>query len=164
MPTIRVIRPFTFSYPLGTSEKVARERHFPIGEHEIEESVADHPFIAKHFADGCIETPEQARKRAEEAATVAKKAQDDADYWKAHAEAAFKRAEALSIVQTNGDPKALERELNTPVNQLGAQQGAGIQSSAPAVPEGESQPAGASGDSVDSGASTAETGKKSKNK
>lgn len=131
MPSIRVTRPFTFSYPLGRGEKVAREKLFPIGDHEVDDEIAKHPWIARDFADGCIETPAQAQERAQAAAIVASKAQDDADYWKAHAEAAMRRAESLSLVQTHGDAAALERELNTPINQLGARQGAGISSSTP---------------------------------
>lgn len=62
MVKITVLRPFTF-----TSRAVGRmpiERHFPRGEHEIDEEMAAHPFISKYFADGCIETPAQAKARA----------------------------------------------------------------------------------------------------
>lgn len=131
MTTIRVIRPFTFSYPLGEGQKVHTEKFFPVGDHDVDDVIANHPWIVKHFADGCIETPEQARKRAAEASAIASRAEEDARYWTAHAEAAVKRAEAMAP-QNAGDAKALEAELNTPINQLGVRQGAGISSSTPA--------------------------------
>lgn len=125
MPSIRVLRPFLFSYPLKEGQRFAKERHLVPGDQEIDDEIASHPWIKDHFADGCIETPEQAQQRLADAKAIARKAEDDAKLHLAQAEAALKRAEATSP-DAKGEEEKIKKALNTPVNALQNQQGAGI--------------------------------------
>lgn len=78
MPKIRVLKPFVFSRAPAEGQKLPVEQRFEVGVHDIDDEMAAHPWIARHHADGCIETAEQARANAEAAAAAAKKAADEA--------------------------------------------------------------------------------------
>lgn len=127
MKTINVLKQFTFSVrPPAGRNGAATERVFLPGEHEIDDDVAAHPFISEHYADGCIERPEQAAKRAEAAAVKAEQTAAEAKRVNQLAEAAVARLTANAATTTKASKEEIERELNTPVNLLKGAQGAGI--------------------------------------
>jgi hypothetical protein len=92
---ITVLKPFTFSRPLpkpsnvevrdgelhvrhnGQRPKLPRELRFMpdtdghgnyiATEREVDDDIADHPWIKEHFADGCIEDPALAAERSKRA-------------------------------------------------------------------------------------------------
>lgn len=135
--TVTLLRPFVFSSPpKDEHHKLPREQWFkpqkdaatgdwvptPV---ELPDDVANHPFIAEHYADGCIERPEITAERV--AALQAKRQQEDEVNARElrKAEEALKRASGTHEVHKAID-EDVERQLNTPVNQLNAQQGQGI--------------------------------------
>lgn len=132
--TIRVVKPFVFSYPLESDKKIHREKHLAAGEQEIDDEMAAHPWIEKHFADGCIETPAAALARTQAAKVAADKATEDNQRILAEAQAAFDRAVTQSRAVMTPSDVALHKALNTPINELGTQQGAGIVESVPNAP------------------------------
>lgn len=136
-----LLRPFVFSSPaIGEHAKLSREQKFlpqknsQTGEWiptevELPDEVAEHPFIHKEFADGCIERPEvtAARIKAVQAKLDVEKVISDRELQKA--EDALKRASGSHAVhKVNEDD--VTRQLNTPVNQLGAQRGKSIDEAA----------------------------------
>jgi hypothetical protein len=122
MPSINVLKPFVFSLP-GTNGKMAREHKFSVGEHEVSDEVANHPWIAESFADGHIETPKARAERTARAAAAADAAAKAAAKAKAAAEASVKRLEAAN---TNGQKTAAATdELNLPIGQVATNNGAG---------------------------------------
>jgi len=136
--TVILLRPFTFSYPStgGENHRLPREQKFaPLRdketggwlptEQELPDEVAEHSFISEHFADGCIERPEVTKARIEAAqAKVTKEKEDNARELK-KAEDALKRASGSHAVHKITEAK-VEQQLNTPVNEIGAKQGADI--------------------------------------
>jgi hypothetical protein len=125
MAKVNITKPFVFSRPAKAGEKLPQEVRFRPGEQDIPDDIAAHPWIAKHFADGCIERPEQAKQRAADARAKAKKQREDADRALAQAEQAFARSQGNAAVVQAG-AKATDKELNTPVNQLRVNQGSGV--------------------------------------
>jgi hypothetical protein len=124
---INVLKQFTFSVrPPSGRNGAAVEKVFHKGEHEIPEEMAAHPFISEHFADGCIERPEQAKARAEAAAVKAQQTAEEAARVNRLAEAAVARLTAQAATTTKASKEEIERELNTPVNLLKTTQGGGI--------------------------------------
>ncbi len=128
MPKINVLKPFTFTPPVLEREGMVglpQEIKFNIGEHEVDDVIADHPWIAKHFADGHIESPAQARLRLE---AVAKKAREDA----VNAELAIAMAEQATTRVTGAaqaaatDSKISAEDLHRPVSELRQRQGAAL--------------------------------------
>jgi hypothetical protein len=94
---------------------------------ELPDDVATHPWVADDFADGAIESPAQAAARV--TALVAEKDRnaEDAARINAQAEQAMRRATGNAVVR-KASSSDMEKELNTPVNELGAQQGKDIDS------------------------------------
>jgi hypothetical protein len=118
MPTIRVLKPFVFSTPVpdGTNGP-AVEKFFGVGEHDVPDSMWKHPWISKTLAEGRIESPQQALARAKKDIEIAEKAKETADAATAQANAAFARLQSNSPTAT-ASAEEIEKELNTPVNQL----------------------------------------------
>jgi hypothetical protein len=122
---INVLKPFAFSKPLTsiTGNGLPEVIHFRVGEQEITDELAAHPWIAPpNNADGHIETEEatEERKKVE----TKKKAKDDAE-----AENALAQAQAsLSRLERNQEKEEKlspsEEDLNTPINKLRSKQGA----------------------------------------
>lgn len=125
MAKIRVLKPFIFSAQPPPGEKIPVERYFAPGEHEVDDVIASHPWIKDHFADGRIETPEQAKERTAKAAAEAKRIAADAKQANELAEAAAQRLSRAAATTTKASAEEIERELNTPVNELKVRQGAG---------------------------------------
>ena len=133
---VTLLRPFVFSTPAVGEQRVPREQKFTPQKHphtgewiptevELSDEVANHDFIKMHYADGCIERPEVtvARVTKEQETRKQKDAEDERELQKAHD--ALRRASGSHAVhQANEDDVA--RQLNTPVNKLGAEQGKGI--------------------------------------
>ena len=116
--TINVLRPFVFTWPQGPTEREPREKLFTVGEHEIDEVMAAHPWIVKHFAEGRIERPEQRAERLKaKAAKIAAVAEQDAREREA-SEAALRRAIGGIVATSKASKEEIERELNTPISQL----------------------------------------------
>lgn len=138
MPHVIVLRPFVFTYPakdkrqkLATELKITPDRD-PITkdwaptERELSDEIADHPWIREHHADGCIEHPEKTKARMDEVAEKRAAETKAAAKIIADAEAALARAgRGAAAVKPilEGD---LERELDTPVNELQAARGSDI--------------------------------------
>lgn len=133
---VTLLRPFVFSSPAIGEQRVPRERKFTPQkdphsgewmptEIDLPDEVANHEFIKIHHADGCIERPEVSVERVKaEQEKRKKKDEDDARELK-KAEDAVKRASgAHAVHQANEDN--VDKELNTPVNKLGAEQGKDI--------------------------------------
>jgi hypothetical protein len=116
MPRIRVLKPFVFSR-LPAGDKLATEKHYPVGEHDIDEEMADHPWIRDHHADGRIESPAQTALRLEHHAVNLQQAAESAALASAEAQAAFAR---LTAAQPGAKASAeeIQKQLNTPVNIL----------------------------------------------
>lgn len=135
--TVTLLRPFTFSYPSngGEHHRLTREKKFTPERNKegewiptevnIPDEIAAHPFIAEQYADGCIERPDVTAARVK--TLKEKQAKEDALAAQElkKAEDALKRASgAHKVHQANESEVA--KQLDTPVNQLGAQQGKGI--------------------------------------
>ena len=121
MPTINVLRPFVFSRMVGDSKR-ATETKFTPGLHEVDDDIANHPYIAIHFADGKIESPAQTKERLETAAKI--KAESDARA-AVHTERASKAYARVVSVASDGAESAadIEAALHTPVGELQRQVG-----------------------------------------
>jgi hypothetical protein len=128
MPKINVLKAFVFSRPKAEGQALPTEQRFTVGEHTIDEATAAHPWISKHLADGCIESPEQALARAQAAKAAADRAAREAAEATAAADAAYARATGAAAQASIANAAELERALHTPVNELNAQRGAGIDS------------------------------------
>lgn len=136
--TVILLRPFTFSYPSagGEHHRLPRDEKFtPLRdketggwlptEQELPDDVANHSFITEHFADGCIERPEATKARMEAAQAKVDKAKQDNARELQKAEDALKRATGSHAVHKVTESKVTS-ELNTPVNEIGAKQGADV--------------------------------------
>lgn len=130
-----LLRPFVFSSPPRGNERLTREQKFTPQkdpqtgqwiptEIELEDHVAGHEWISEHYADGCIERPEVTAKRVEEVEARKKKQAEDNALQLAKAENAMVRAGAVTPIKINDEE--VEKELNTPVNQLKGKRGSGI--------------------------------------
>jgi hypothetical protein len=117
MPRIYVKKPFVLSRPEGG--RVARERSFAVGYHDIDDETASHPYI-KDGADGSIETPDEAaiREIREKADATCKAAQAEADKQVADAleqqekkrvAAEQAKAQAKAAEQQKADAKAADQ-------------------------------------------------------
>jgi hypothetical protein len=114
--TIHVLKPFRFSRLPAEGQKLTVEQTFEPGFHDIPEDMANHPWIKNDFADGRIERPEHMKARLETAAAAEDRVAKENAKTKELADAALARLTAAS-----SDPTArekIEKELNTPVNQL----------------------------------------------
>ncbi len=114
---INVLKPFVFSAPLEKDQRLPTERLFTVGEHEITEEMANHPWIKNTHAEGKIESPEQRVKRVKEQKVKADADAAQAAIATAEAEAAVRRATTAQPVLT-ASAEELEEELNTPVHVL----------------------------------------------
>jgi hypothetical protein len=107
MATIHVLKSFRFTEKTPTAYK---EHLFTVGDHEISDEMAAHPFIARDFADGHIERPEAtlerlkaAEEKAAREALIAKQAKDRADA-------------SMARLQNNATVQAQSKELSTPLS------------------------------------------------
>jgi hypothetical protein len=116
MPIIRVLKAFVFSR-LPAGEKLAHERHFTVGEHEVDEEMLEHPWIRDHHADGRIESPKQTALRLEQHAANLKLAAESAALASAEAAAAFARLTAAAP-GAKATAEEIAAQLNTPGNLL----------------------------------------------
>jgi hypothetical protein len=118
MPTIRVLKPFVFSTPVkeGTNGP-AVEKVFNKGDHDISDEMWEHPWIRDTLAEGRIESPKQTLARAQKELELAQQTKKTADEATNQANAAFARLQA-SVPTNNATKEEIEKELNTPVNQL----------------------------------------------
>jgi hypothetical protein len=143
---IRVLKPFVFSTrPVGGTDRAPPvERKFTVGDHEIDDGTAAHPWIAAG-ADGKIESAEAALARitaekvkadeltaANETARIA--AERALEQLEKRARTADKIASAIADIEANPEaPVAasaaakdeLQKNLDTPVSELRAKQAAG---------------------------------------
>lgn len=118
MPTIKVLKSFVFSTPVAEGVNgPAVEKRFTPGVHEINDEMWNHPWVSKSLADGCIESPAQTLERAKKERIDAVQAQENAERATAAANAAFARLQA-SVPGNTASKEEIEKELNTPVNQL----------------------------------------------
>jgi hypothetical protein len=118
MPTIRVLKSFVFSTPVPNGiNGPAVEKVFSKGDHEITEEMWNHPWIKGTLAEGKIESPKQTLARAQKELDSAKESKKVADEATAQANAAFARLQA-AVPGNVASKEEIERELNTPVNQL----------------------------------------------
>lgn len=139
--TVTLLRPFHLSFPstgehhrLPREKKFAPRRNLQSGEWiptevELTDEEANHPYIKDHWADGCIERPEVTAARVQ--AAQEKQRKEDADNAKElrKAEEALKRATGAHDVHKAAGT-ATDKELNTPVNELGASRGKSIDETA----------------------------------
>lgn len=134
MQKINVLKPFVLSIKAQVNQKLPTEIKFKPGVHEISEEIANHWYI-REYADGCIETPEQAAARIQAAAAEAERVEKENEKSRREAEAAFRRATGASGEKKPLDmsDEKLQKELNTPVNQLQANAGKDIDAPAPAA-------------------------------
>lgn len=118
MPTIRVLKPFVFSTPVPKGVNgPAVEKVFVKGDHEISDEMWEHPWIKDTLAEGKIESPKQTLARAQKELDSAKESKRVADEATAQANAAFARLQAAAPGAV-ASKEEIEKELNTPVNQL----------------------------------------------
>jgi hypothetical protein len=124
------MRPTQHRQKLATEMKFTPERD-PVTKEwvptmrEVPDEVAADPWITKYFADGCIEKPEQTAARLQKTNAQKQQEIDAAQRIIDQAEAAFKRATATADT-TQVRNEDLDQALNTPVNELRIQHGAGI--------------------------------------
>lgn len=116
MPKINVLKPFKFTSP-AHGQALPKEHHFSKGEHEVSDEVANHPWIARDFADGHIETPQAAAARTTAEAEAADVAHRAAMAAQARAQGAMDR---LNLAHVTGDKEKVAglSSLDTPVNQM----------------------------------------------
>jgi hypothetical protein len=122
--TIRVLRPFVFTpTPRPGVRGQPDEIRFGVGpkgepmDHQIEESMFEHPWLSKDYADGKIENPAQAVVRAKAEAIRAEETAREAEAARVRSEAAIARAaSAHSSTQALTDADTASRE--TPVGEL----------------------------------------------
>jgi hypothetical protein len=132
--TVIVLRPFVFTFaPIHGHQKLATElkitperdpltKEWKPTERELSDDILAHPWISEHFADGCIERPEKTKERME-AAQAKKDAEIKASAKiVADAEAALARASRGTQIK-QGREADVQRDLNTPINQLRSRQG-----------------------------------------
>ncbi len=135
--TVVVLRPFVFTFPpkekrqkLATELKITPDKD-PVTKdwvptpRELPDEVVTHPWIQEHYADGCIERPEKTQERMN--AIESKQADDRKAAARiiAEAEAALARAGRSTEIK-QGREADVDRDLNTPVNELQAKQGQDI--------------------------------------
>ena len=137
---LNVLRAFLFNYRL--SDREARPRCFEAGEHMLDPRDIDdaqflaHPWICSTFADGCIESPDQARARLQAEAAVSAERHErqqallrETEVFTARAVASLgsnsrSHREADDAAQRDLDTPLnqcsddLQRQLNTPLNRL----------------------------------------------
>jgi hypothetical protein len=131
-----LLKPFTFSYPLGNNpnarltkekkfepEKDSQGRWKPT-EIELDDDIAKHPWIKEHYADGAIERPEVTAARAEAEQKKLEKQQEDNAIQLGKAQQALARSTVSRPIDMTDE--AVQRELNTPVNVLRGSQGTDI--------------------------------------
>lgn len=131
MARLHILRPFVYSSQPSPGHKLPRERHFKKGHIEISDDdpmLAD-PWITKHFADGAIETPQAARARADAAAQDAERATQEAQRATASAEQALARAGTSHVSRVN--ETQLQKDLNTPTNELRGRSGSDVDTVSP---------------------------------
>jgi len=128
-----VLRQFNFIYKVehrgagGIITTAGRHRKFEVREHFLnpadreDAEVLNHPWICEQFADGCIEPPEQTRARvqveAQQEAERSAASQRRFEEVQREADRAFENT--VRAVNSQAAAGAdLQRELNTPINQL----------------------------------------------
>lgn len=124
MPKIRVLKSFVFSHPQRADEKLTTETLFRVGEYEITDAVANHPWI-KAGADGKIESAAQAVERTKAEAAKAEASKAEADAANAAATAAVARLKAAEPGAT-GTAEEIAAELNTPIDVLKQRRALGL--------------------------------------
>ena len=139
MPTVTILKPFSFNYPHNPEvtrtpetlffrpDKDPRTGAWVPTSVEIPDAMAAHPWIARDFADNAIESPARAKARLAAASEAAEKARAEADKATREANAAFQRAQGLSLV-TEQREAAVADDINTPVNKIGEKAGIDIDS------------------------------------
>ncbi len=136
MPKIVILlKPFVFSPPaeIGvrltkeikyTPEKDATGKWTPT-EIELPDEVAAHEWIAESYADGAIERPEVTAARAEAEKKRLEKVEEDNALQLAKAQQAMNRSKVTTkTVDMNNED--VQKELNTPVNELKGNRGKSI--------------------------------------
>lgn len=132
--TVVLLKPFVFSPPAGKS-RIAQEVRFTPNKDangnwvptdtDLPDEVAGHEWIKDHYADGAIERPEATAKRAEAVAARLKQQQDDNAIQIARAEQAMTRA-GLARKPVDTNDANVQKDLNTPVNELKGNRGADV--------------------------------------
>jgi len=129
-----ILKPFVFSVPPKKGSRIATELRFTPSkdpqtgkfiptEIELPKEVADHEWIREQHADGHLERPEVTKQRIDELAKRVKRQEAEDKRILQQAEAALARTQANAGTGAQ-NTEALEKELNTPVNELQAKQGA----------------------------------------
>lgn len=145
--TINVLSAFVFSH-LKPGSLRATEIRFTPGLHEVDDVVANHPYIAVQFADGHVESPAQTRERLRKAVEIKDASDASAKVQSERAATAYARILAadpaakesaeqieralhtpVGQLRTKGDVGSLNASLNTPVSRLQQQQREGAAAS-----------------------------------
>jgi hypothetical protein len=132
---LTVLKPFVLSLPAGPGSKLAIEHKFvpqkddsgrwlPT-EMDFDPKLAAHPFIRDQHADGCIESAAAKAARLKAKAKALKKRKEIDDKAMQQANEAMRRATGGAEVRATNEAD-VERDLNTPVNELQNRQGADI--------------------------------------
>lgn len=129
-----VLRPFVFTFPpKSKAQKLVTE--YPVTPRqdpttkvwipttiELPDEIAAHPWIAEQFADGRIERPEHTAARLKAANDIKAKEAEEHKRILAQAEAALARTAAVTARVAASDEE-VNKELDTPLDQLQRQQG-----------------------------------------
>jgi len=120
MPTtIRVLKPFMFTFPTAPDERTPTEQRFTAGDVTLEDNhpLLSHRWFKRDFCDGRVESPAQAKARLDEEKRKLDEQEAQNAISKAAAEAAVARLLPKGdAIQT--DNEALQEELNTPIPEL----------------------------------------------
>lgn len=115
---IRILKAFVFSRPQSPDQRIPLEKSYPVGDIEIDDEMAEHPWIKVHLADGKIESDEQAAARlALEKERAKAKAEED-EKQRIASEAALARTVKQIAANNQTSAEVVEKELNTPVSKL----------------------------------------------
>ena len=123
---INVLKPFRLSRKPTRDGQLPTEQEFGVGEHEIDEETAAHPWMAApNFADGHIESPQAMHARLKAQAERNAFVRDNADKANRDAQAAMDRLVRSHNMNQEDKDKTYE-DLNTPLNVLKAKSGDGL--------------------------------------
>lgn len=131
-----LLKPFVFSPKAAEGQRLTQEIKFSPEKDprtgawaptkiELPDEVAEHEWVSEQYADGAIERPEVTAARAEAEKKRLEKVQDDNAKQLLKAEQAMHRAGgATKAIDLNS--AEVQKDLNTPVNELKGARGKGI--------------------------------------
>jgi hypothetical protein len=125
MTKINVLKPFRFTVPADRDKgrPMPVEKIFTVGEHQIDKEMAAHPWMAApNYADGHIESPQQAAARIAEQRAKAAQAKAVEVHAREQADAAVARVKRTQPERKIASEYRAE-DLDTPVGVLRARMG-----------------------------------------